>query len=92
MEAVLAQIRRRTSAPVYVSAVPDLSSYPVCKSIQPAFGAAVRTAIDAMVAGGEVLRGPVLPALTSAQKINRCHPNAAGEAAWGSALMSAFGA
>jgi len=92
MEAVLAQIRQRTSAPVYVSAVPDLSSAPVCKSIQPAFSAAVRTAIDAMVASGEVLRGPVLPPLTAAQKLNRCHPNAAGEAVWGSALLNAFGA
>jgi hypothetical protein len=92
LEAVLAQIRQRTSAPVYVSAAPDMSSYPVCKSIQPAFSAAVQSAIDQMVADGEVLRGPVLPALPSNQKMNRCHPNAAGKAVWGQALMDAFGA
>jgi hypothetical protein len=92
METVLAEIRQRTSAPVYVSAPPDMSSYPVCKSIQPTFSAAVQSAIDQMVADGEVLRGPVLPALPSTQKMNRCHPNAAGKAVWGQALMDAFGA
>jgi hypothetical protein len=92
MEAVLAQIRSRTSAPVYVSVPPNMASSPACKTLQPAFSAAVQTAVDAMVASGEVLRGPVLPSLTSAQKMNRCHPNAAGKALWGQALLGAFGA
>jgi hypothetical protein len=92
MEAILAKIRARTSAPVYVSAPPDMSTAPSCKTLQPAYSAAVQATIDAMVADGEVLRGPILPPLSSAQKMNRCHPNAAGKAAWGQALLSVFGA
>ena len=92
MEAVLADIRERTDAPVYATAPPNMSSAPACKTLQPQFSAAVQTAISSMVADGLVLQGPVLPPLTAAQKLNRCHPNDAGKALWGQALLDFFGA
>ena len=86
-----AKLRERTSAPVVASRPEYMQSAPMCKSIQVPFSQAVEVGLRAMQAEGLLTYGPVFPDTPSSQKINRCHPNSAGELVWGQVLLSYFG-
>src|SRR5262245_1589440 len=92
LEQLIARIRMFTDAPIYASAPPNMTSSPTCKTLTPTANAATLSAINALVANGTLAGSLVLPPLAAAQKLNRCHPNEAGKALWGHALLSFFGA
>ena len=92
LEAVVAKIRTYTNAPIYATAPPPMTAFPTCKSLLPVASAATWDAINSLAADGGIEVGPTLPDLDAAHKLNRCHPNDAGKALWGQALLDFFGA
>lgn len=89
---ILASLRTRTAAPVYVSV---MAGYPdrTCPSIDKA-PAALQELADDLIADGLVLRGPTMTPLTKSLVVpppDGCHQNTAGQQADGQILQAAFG-
>lgn len=88
-EQVLTDLRLRTDAPVYVSAMAD---YPdgTCPSIDRA-PSVLAVLADDLVADGLVLRGPVMVPLTADLVVSDgCHQNTAGQKVHGRQLRRFF--
>lgn len=91
LDAFYAELRERTSAPIVASRPQFMQSNPMCKSLQVPFSQAIEVGLLAMEREGLLAYGPVFPDTPSNQKINRCHPNSAGELVWGEVLLDYFG-
>ena len=82
---------RETGAPVYVSAINGFSEG-TCSLVGPDGVNRSARLRDELVAHGIALRGPDMPSLSYAElEADRCHPNAAGQARIGEALLGFFG-
>jgi hypothetical protein len=90
-EAVVRHIRELVpGATIYLS---PMNGWDPADSCGKASSAAVQTAqqvTDTLVSEGLVLRGPLLPVLPTTETVDGCHPDDAGQALLGRALLGFF--
>lgn len=87
--ALIALIRQRTAAPIYVTPMPRYTSPLSCPSVARAVGDTATVRLE-LIAEGLALPGPILPAKSPAD-LGRCDPNKIGRRKDGPVLRGAFG-
>ena len=92
-QAIVAHIRALVpGATIYVSTMNSWDPATNCPNAGPSAVAAAQQVTDTLVAQGLALRGPTMPLLPGNETVDGCHPDTAGQALLGQALVSFFDA
>jgi hypothetical protein len=90
-EAVVRHVRALVpGATIYFSAMNGWDPPDSCATASSAAVAASQQVTDALVSAGLVLRGPLMPVLLASHTVDGCHPDVAGGALLGQALLGFF--